>query len=208
MAVPQPSIDVLAGSGSPRLPNQSWPLSLGAGQTVEIRWSGIPKSVGEMELLLSLDGGRTFPVRLTEEIAPDLEFFSWVVPNLSTETACLALRMGLDGREITGPPSTLFQISPDRFLSTVGLLWRNGEIWANQHSPDTPRQPAFPTGLDSDPGEVRSLGMDFEAADVSRVFPGEVARAANVRGSSVSARTPNRPYRVSHRPPALLFLRI
>jgi len=71
--------------------------TLEAGQRVEISWS-LPEvgsdSFSEMELVLSLDGGRTFPVRVTRELDPKTRSLSWRVPALPALHARLALRGG------------------------------------------------------------------------------------------------------------------
>jgi len=46
----------------------------------------------ERELVLSLDGGRSFPIRLTGEIGPGDGVVSWRVPALPAEHVVLALR--------------------------------------------------------------------------------------------------------------------
>ncbi len=43
--------------------------SLRAGDEVEVRWTGVPSDAEEMELLLSLDGGKRIALRLTSEIS-------------------------------------------------------------------------------------------------------------------------------------------
>ncbi len=73
--------------------------SLFAGQRVTVTWDGLPEGVREVELLLSLDGGRRFPVRLTESFDPAPGAFSWLVPSLPASAARLRLRYGRAGRE-------------------------------------------------------------------------------------------------------------
>ena len=71
--------------------------TLAAGETVEVRWSGAcddARDRSESELLLSLDGGLTFPVRLTPEMSMCARGFRWEVPALETAHARLALRTG------------------------------------------------------------------------------------------------------------------
>jgi len=69
-----------------------------AGSTVGVSWN-IDEAPGfdEMELLLSLDGGRTFPLRVTRRIDPRVRGVLWTVPSLPTANARLALRAGEDG---------------------------------------------------------------------------------------------------------------
>jgi hypothetical protein len=56
------------------------------------------KPVHEMELVLSLDGGRTFPIRLTRDLAPETRAILWRVPSFPTRAARIALRVG-EGQE-------------------------------------------------------------------------------------------------------------
>jgi hypothetical protein len=84
------------------------------GATVLVSRPGNPVRDGfdEMELVLSVDGGRSFPVRVTRRIAPTDGGFSWMwlVPALPTAHARLALRAGVDEEE---DAETILAISPD-----------------------------------------------------------------------------------------------
>jgi hypothetical protein len=68
------------------------------GSIQPITWSlgADAEAFDEMELVLSLDGGRTFPLRVTRRIAPDASVWLWEVPALPTEHARLGLRVGSD----------------------------------------------------------------------------------------------------------------
>jgi hypothetical protein len=48
----------------------------------------------ELELYLSVDGGATFPFRITPQLDPRAAFFYWTVPNMPTATAVLDIRFG------------------------------------------------------------------------------------------------------------------
>ena len=48
----------------------------------------------ETEILLSLDGGRTTYMRLTESRNPRVQYFDWIVPNAPTNKAVLDIRFG------------------------------------------------------------------------------------------------------------------
>jgi hypothetical protein len=73
-----------------------------AGTTVTVEWE-LPEApdaqTREMELLLSLDGGRTFEIRVTGEIEPEETRISWRVPSLPSLHARLALRTGSGERD-------------------------------------------------------------------------------------------------------------
>jgi hypothetical protein len=101
-----------------------------AGERAAIRWSGLPAGAEEAELLLSLDGGQHFSVRLTESLSPESGFYEWVVPNLSTRDARLALRVGVEGREEISLESDSFEIEPGRSAAAGSTLrLHRGEIW-------------------------------------------------------------------------------
>jgi hypothetical protein len=51
----------------------------------------------EMEVWLSLDGGRTFTMCITPILAPKTTYFDWTVPNMPTNAAVLDVRFGCDG---------------------------------------------------------------------------------------------------------------
>ncbi len=64
-----------------------------SGSAVEVRWTTASKPA-ERELVLSLDGGLTFPIRISSELSPRSASFRWSVPDLPTSRARLALRSG------------------------------------------------------------------------------------------------------------------
>lgn len=72
------------------------------GQNVRVQWEdSIPNQVTypawcEIELWLSLDGGRTFTIRITPSMDPNARFFYWVVPNTPTNSALLDVRFGCE----------------------------------------------------------------------------------------------------------------
>ena len=68
------------------------------GQVVRIKWvSDFPDvdlTMCEAEVFLSLDGGKTIYMRLTEQRNPTLQYFDWTVPNTPTNEAVLDIRFG------------------------------------------------------------------------------------------------------------------
>src|SRR5262249_47189071 len=80
---------------TPRLGQVVYP-----GQQVSVEWrSTLPKTQAggcEMELFLSLDGGRTFPTCITPHINPHATSFAWTVPNLPSNAAVLDIRFGCE----------------------------------------------------------------------------------------------------------------
>jgi hypothetical protein len=72
-----------------------------AGSEAELEWAPLEPLVGieEWEAFLSLDGGRTYPVRITPHLDQDLRRVRWQVPGLPTSDARLLLRLGDEHRE-------------------------------------------------------------------------------------------------------------
>jgi len=68
------------------------------GQVVRIEWTTVFPDVDvtacETEILLSLDGGRTFTSMITEVRDPRVQYFNWTVPKTPTQRAVLDIRFG------------------------------------------------------------------------------------------------------------------
>lgn len=86
-----------------------------------------------MEVLLSLDGGRSFPLRVTREMSEGTHKLEWRVPNLPTTRARLALRVGNEEEgELLRDVSAEFTIlasgtEPLEAIRPSGAEWRAGE---------------------------------------------------------------------------------
>ena len=68
------------------------------GQVVRVKWTAnfpdVDVTMCETEVLLSLDGGQTIYMLLTEQRNPKVQYFDWIVPNTPTNTAVLDIRFG------------------------------------------------------------------------------------------------------------------
>jgi hypothetical protein len=71
---------------------------LNPGQVVRVEWTAnfpdVDLTMCETEVLLSLDGGRTIYMLLTEQRNPKVQYFDWTVPNTPTNAAVLDIRFG------------------------------------------------------------------------------------------------------------------
>jgi len=93
---------------------------LTAGELAVLEWDS-PSGLGraeEWEAFLSLDGGETYPLRLTPHLDPAIRRYSFRVPDLPTRRARLLLRYGDERWEETVESPALFSI-------TGRLGWRN-----------------------------------------------------------------------------------
>ncbi len=155
-----PAIEIRAAE-----PGESIRPVLGPGRTVEVRWSGLPHSAAEVELLLSLDEGRTYSVRLTEDLDPGGGSYLWEVPRLETGRARLAIRMGLDGRELIAASTSTFEIAPDRSASPVRLRWCSGEIWTASETDAGAAERDPDEGLASPSENITALSESADAIE-------------------------------------------
>jgi hypothetical protein len=145
------------------------------GSTVHVAWSlEEAPEFDEMELVLSLDGGQSFPLRVTGDLSVAAKSLLWRVPRLPTAHARLALRTGTGERRET---ETLRMVG-EEFTILVGTddppeeLRRVRGEWRTRDSAggaaDLP-EPSFSGGSE----------------EVGAVFPSE--RAADAPGSPASA---------------------
>lgn len=145
------------------------------GSIVRVAWSlGAAPEFDEMELVLSLDGGQSFPLRVTGDVSVAAKSLLWRVPRLPTLHARLALRTGEGERRETetvrliGEEFTILDGTgdPPEELRRVRGEWRTREAAGGAN--DLP-EPSFSGGSE----------------EVSAVFPSE--RAADAPGSPASA---------------------
>jgi len=145
------------------------------GSIVRVAWSlGAAPVFDEMELVLSLDGGQSFPLRVTGDLSVAAKSLLWRVPRLPTAHARLALRTGTGEREQTetvrliGEEFTILDGTddPPEELRRVRGEWRTQE--AAGGAADLP-EPSFSGGSE----------------ELGAVFPSE--RAADAPGSPASA---------------------
>ena len=81
---------------SPRVGQVLYP-----GQHVRVEWKSVlPNLKGlagcEMEVWLSVDGGRTFLMCISPWLNPKDTFFDWTVPNMPTNAAVMDIRFGCE----------------------------------------------------------------------------------------------------------------
>ncbi|MEA2692123.1 MAG: hypothetical protein QOJ16_1510 [Acidobacteriota bacterium] len=101
---------------------------LAAGSTASLEWTPLdalarPERWEEWEAFLSLDGGATYPVRITPHLDRELRRVTWKVPSLPTRNARLLLRVGDERWEDAFELPQRFTISaaPGSFASALDL---------------------------------------------------------------------------------------
>ncbi|HKV07155.1 MAG TPA: hypothetical protein VJ725_03390 [Thermoanaerobaculia bacterium] len=120
--------------------------TLAAGETAELEWvplAGFDRfpEVEEWEAFLSLDGGATYPVRITPHLDQDLRRFQWEVPPFPARDARILLRFGDEHRETAVELPTRFSIAaPPAGLPGLGRTLSFGSRSATRGEPALPGQ--------------------------------------------------------------------
>ena len=70
-----------------------------AGSVAVVEWEEAPPGAEEWEAFLSLDGGETYPLRITPHLNLSIRRFAFQVPPLPTRSARVLLRFGDERRE-------------------------------------------------------------------------------------------------------------
>ena len=166
-------------------------MVLAAGSTASLEWAPLDglarqESWEEWEAFLSLDGGATYPVRITPHLDRELRRVDFKVPALPTRNARLLLRVGDERQE------TVFEL-PQRFTiaavswipaiaeSTLDLprtVWRRGE-------PARPGEPGVLVWVEGSRhgGQLREVVADEPA----HVVPGRIVSAEGIPGPTAVA---------------------
>jgi len=119
-----------------RAPALVWPgPEVAAGQVVELSWSDVPAGIEELEILLSLDDGRTYGVRVSPELDGRERRYRWRVPNLPAAHARLRLRLGSEHAEIAAEPTPSFRIAGAAGAPAPGNLVHEGTCWTGLETP-------------------------------------------------------------------------
>ena len=82
------------------------------GDVIELEWAVEGGDVDELEVVLAVDEGQRFTVRVTPELEPTTHRWSWTVPDLPSAHARLAIRYGEEDEEKISLPTNEFRIEP------------------------------------------------------------------------------------------------
>ena len=93
----------------------------------------------EMEVWLSVDGGRTFPMWISPWLNAKAQSFDWTVPNMLTNAAVMGIRFGCEQfyPETYAPqPASTFMIAKAPFASHSAFQF-HGSRSEGRHSEST-----------------------------------------------------------------------
>jgi hypothetical protein len=169
LPVPAAQASALATPSVPRLA-VSGPLH--AGEIVDLEWASLPAGTEELELLLSLDGGRTWHVRVSPELPGESVRYRWRVPNLAAADARVRLRARVNEREIELPASGAFAIESNPTQPLDRWLWSEGSWWS---------------GFEGTEGAAPELGRHAESSLVASHVVNASEETPRVAGPSRSA---------------------
>ena len=91
-----------------------------SGQVIVLEWTAAER-VQELEILLSLDGGHTYPRWISPQLSPRARRFVWRVPLGLGPSVRMRIRFNRGGREIEGAPSAPLAIADLRAPQPLGL---------------------------------------------------------------------------------------
>ena len=109
-----------------------------AGETVELRWTLPGPGIDELEILLSMDGGRRFPLRVSPEIDARTGRYLWHVPRGLSGQARLRVRYNLQGQETFGEPTAAFAILSVAAREAPEAAVHEGDWWSGARTLDAP----------------------------------------------------------------------
>jgi hypothetical protein len=111
---------------------------LNGGATVDLEWTesaafrSLAATADEWEAFLSVDGGQSYPFRITPHLDRDLHRFRWQVPQMATTDARLLFRFGDERREVAYAPAIRFSIvateAQDAAASLTETSFQRGEV--------------------------------------------------------------------------------
>lgn len=80
------------------------------GEWIELHWTRAD-AISELEILLSLDGGRHYAVCISPQLDPERRAFRWQVPATAAGDLRMRIRFNRGGREIEGPPTAPLHVA-------------------------------------------------------------------------------------------------
>ena len=110
-----------AGTYSAQLISPMAGQVLHPGQKIRVEWKSVLPHIDlgacEMEIWLSLDGGRTFTAWISPWMDPKTQYFYWTVPNAPTNAAVMDIRFGCE----PGYPESYAPQPASTFVIAQGL---------------------------------------------------------------------------------------
>lgn len=131
-----------------------------AGDWVEIELDADLEDVHEFEIMVSFDGGRSYPLQITRELDPRTRRFYWQVPDVECTELRMRLRYERDGHENEAEASTALAVaSRDDAPATARQI---PQAVGTGESPRPARRGEPRPGGATSPGE-ESEGLEFHA---------------------------------------------
>jgi hypothetical protein len=140
-----------------------------AGEKIDLRWSGVDPSTDELEILLSVDDGHHFALRVSPELDARAGHYIWRVPNLAAANARLRVRFEHAGREIEGGMSAPFRITPNLVDAPAFAQIHEGAWWSGARESEVAKSA----------GTLAASDASFNAAGPANA-PGILARGLSL----------------------------
>jgi hypothetical protein len=135
-----------SGTEAARLVSPSHGTELLAGSEVTLEWTDaglprLPDTVEEWEAFLSVDGGRTWPLRITPHLDISIRRFAFRVPAFPTRDARLLLRFGDERNEVELEMPQRLSISGDLHRDSWPVVLDLASQRGERARPDDPNDP-------------------------------------------------------------------
>ena len=191
---------VTAGAEAPppiRLLAPAADAALVAGGDAEIAWEPLATfaalgEVEEWEAFLSLDGGATYPFRLTPHLDQDVRRFRWRVPAVPTTGVRLLFRFGDEHREVAVAMPHRFSIEASAVPAPIdddalAIRWRSPRAAGEPALPGQRGVVAWVEGSRRGANARQVVSSDLAGIAPAQALP-ELPRGADVEGPESAAR--------------------
>ncbi|HKI01994.1 MAG TPA: hypothetical protein VKK31_08445 [Thermoanaerobaculia bacterium] len=206
-------------SAAPLLTAPREGVELRAGSLAAVAWEDAPPEAVEWEAFLSLDGGRSYPLRITPHLDLSIRRFHFQVPAFPTRDGRILLRFGDERREVEVETPQRFSIVPGTAAWPADL-----KITLSRGEKARPQDPGVVVWIEGarDGSGLREVVTETEVCSVRSVETGRlpwlpllwpspnrtVLAAPAVASTAARTPLPQRLETVAASPPVLTSIRV
>ena len=162
-----------ASASAPVLTAPRAGAELAAGSLAAVEWEDPPPGAVEWEAFLSLDGGRTYPVRITPHLDLAIRRFHFQVPAFPTRDARILLRFGDERRELEVEAPQRFAIAPGGIAPGTTAWPADLKITLSRGEKPRPNEPGVVVWIEGtrDGRGLREVVAEVETCTLGSVEP-------------------------------------
>jgi hypothetical protein len=173
----------------PQLIEPANEIAVAAGSTATIVWdaSATPENVEEWEAFVSIDGGKTYPVRITPHLDVAIRSFTWSVPPFPGAEGSILLRFGDEHEERRFTFACRFRITGALPISALNKTTARTAKRGEAAEPDGEGVLAWAEGP-RDGSAVRQVAVDDDVLIAERQLSEPRERASGQLAGSIPGR--------------------